>query len=306
MPISAILAGMPADDDQDCLLNPVSRDHRRDVLAWLAVDPVAAEVELNLDDREVFEARRGDQRVGALSASVLPGRIGTLIGPKLAEKETEELADRLIARGVRHLREHDVQVVQSLLDMEQHAQQQRYARAGFDTAVTLDYLVRPLERIEPDTARTTAAGLELVPYAKVGDQRLQAVLVRTYEGSLDCSVLNGVRDPADILATYRSIGDDAPDNWFLLRHNGRDAGCLLLVDHVTAEQWELVYLGIVPELRGRALGQQATHCAMQRARRAGRRRLTLAVDAANAPAQAMYAASGFLRWDRKLAMLFFF
>jgi ribosomal protein S18 acetylase RimI-like enzyme len=69
------------------------------------------------------------------------------------------------------------------------------------------------------------------------------------------------------------------------------------------EAWELTYLGVVPEARRRGFGISMTRHAQWLARVAGARRMTLAVDAANEPAIAVYSAAGFAAWDRRCVFL---
>jgi hypothetical protein len=78
---------------------------------------------------------------------------------------------------------------------------------------------------------------------------------------------------------------------------------LLLADHPDDDQWELVYMGIIPAARGRGWGLQITRHAQWLTGCAARRRLILAVDAANQPAVAMYAAAGFQTWNRRSAFV---
>jgi ribosomal protein S18 acetylase RimI-like enzyme len=129
------------------------------------------------------------------------------------------------------------------------------------------------------------------------------VLERTYEGTLDCPRLNGVRAAEDVLATYRSAGCFDPATWFLVRSQGKDIGCLLLTDYPQDEQWELTYVGLLKSVRGRGLGRQLVRHAQWLSQQAGRRRLVLSVDAANAPAIGLYASEGFVAWDRRAVYL---
>jgi len=129
------------------------------------------------------------------------------------------------------------------------------------------------------------------------------VLEATYEQTLDCPVLNGVRQIEDVLVGYRSTGAFSPDYWLIVRHGGKDVGCLLLADHPQHDNIELVYMGVMSSLRGRGWGIQITRQAQWLTRRAGRRRLVLAVDAANTPAVRMYAEAGFQTWDRRSVYL---
>ena len=93
----------------------------------------------------------------------------------------------------------------------------------------------------------------------------------SYEGTLDCPALNGVRDLPDVLASYRACGEfDPAERWFIACRGERDVGCLLLADHPDADQWEIVYVGLVPEERGRGSGLALTRHAQWLARQAGR------------------------------------
>jgi ribosomal protein S18 acetylase RimI-like enzyme len=142
--------------------------------------------------------------------------------------------------------------------------------------------------------------LTAVRYQATEDrQRLETILSRTYEGTQDCPALGGVRDPSDVVEGYLAVGLSAAAHWHVLQLDGADAGCLLLADHPQTEEFELVYVGLAPPYRGRGLGHQAVRHAQWLARVAGRKRLVLAVDATNAPAQAVYAATGFVRYDRR-------
>ena len=98
-------------------------------------------------------------------------------------------------------------------------------------------------------------------------------------------------------------GAFAPDQWLIVRHQGRDVGCLLLADHPEPGNRELVYMGLVPAVRGHGWGSHITQHAQWLARQAGRPRLVLAVDAANGPAIRVYESLGFRAWDRKSVYL---
>jgi ribosomal protein S18 acetylase RimI-like enzyme len=124
-------------------------------------------------------------------------------------------------------------------------------------------------------------------------------LEQTYEGTLDCPALNGVRRLEDVVEGYRATGSFRTENWLIARESGRDIGVLLLTDHPSARHWELMYMGVVSAARGRELGRQITRHALWLARCADVERVVLAVDAANRPALAMYERAGFAAWDRR-------
>jgi len=88
-----------------------------------------------------------------------------------------------------------------------------------------------------------------------------------------------------------------PENWLFVRHEGEDVGVLLLADHPKGRHWELMYMGIVPEYRGRGWGRQIAHYAQWLARGARAERLLVAVDAKNRPAANVYRSTGFEIWE---------
>ena len=130
-------------------------------------------------------------------------------------------------------------------------------------------------------------------------ERLGPLLLETYVGSLDCPALNGIRDPADIIKGYASQGTMHSDCWFFIRHVQQDVGTLILTSHANGENWELVYMGIVPSARGSGFGWQTLQQAMWQAHKNNAKRLVLAVDESNEPALQNYRKAGFVVWDRK-------
>ena len=79
----------------------------------------------------------------------------------------------------------------------------------------------------------------------------------------------------------------------------RAIGVLLLTDVPEWRGWDLAYLGVVPEARGRGLGRQLAIKALRAARSGGATQLTLAVDARNFPAWHLYARLGFEAFDNR-------
>ena len=140
-------------------------------------------------------------------------------------------------------------------------------------------------------------------------------IMETYRDSLDCPGLNGLRDIEDVITGHKSSGEFDPNLWFLLcehGHNGNadggdpgptPVGVLLLSRVSRMETVELVYLGLVPAARGRGLGELLLKHALALVPAAGRSRLTLAVDAINAPAMRLYYRHGLQRVGARTAMM---
>ena len=202
------------------------------------------------------------------------------------------------------LDERDVCIAQMLSPERNGADIDAFEACGYEYLAELEYMASMVGDCAEPPAESpleppTESPLEFEPYGEGNHERFVEALEQTYRETRDCPALNGVRRSEDVLAGYQATGSFAPERWFLLRYEGRDAGCLLLTDHPETDQYELVYMGLVPEARGNQLGQQVTLYAQWETRQAGRQRLVLAVDALNEPAKAMYAASGFFRWERR-------
>jgi ribosomal protein S18 acetylase RimI-like enzyme len=142
--------------------------------------------------------------------------------------------------------------------------------------------------------------LHFVSRAGNEPQRLAAVLEQTYIGTLDCPALDGVRPMDEVLEGYRAQGRYSPNDWYFIREHDRDIGALLLTEHPGYGNWELVYMGVIPAVRGRGYGSRIIRFAQETTARRGAERLVLAVDDVNTPALRAYERGGFVRWDRRI------
>lgn len=216
-------------------------------------------------------------------------------GPFLTAEQRQPLAASLVAAADTYLQAEDVCLAQVLSPDRDSVVVAGFEGCGYEYLAELEYLAGFVASCE-EPARDR---LEFETYSTANYERFVEALSRTYIETRDCPVLNGVRSDEDVLAGYQATGVFAPERWFLLRYDGRDAGCLLLADHPETDQYELVYMGLVPEVRGAGLGEVVTRYAMWQAKQAGRQRLVLAVDAKNGPAKAMYGAAGLVRWQQR-------
>jgi len=78
-------------------------------------------------------------------------------------------------------------------------------------------------------------------------------------------------------------------------------GCLLLTDHPGEDQCGLVYMGVVPEFRGRGIGRRMIRFAQRAGAAAGRSRLVVGVDMANKAAmEALMSIEGFRNLNQEI------
>ena len=261
----------------------------------------------------LFEARRNDRLVGAAWTQATPGRMAVVWGAQLAGGEPESTALQLHAAIDDYCRRHEVCFAQALLPLSATLVESRLRASGYCHAAEIRYLACSLDDERPDEPTAAfddceklappSTALRFEAYNVDNHDRLAAIVERTYEQTLDCPDLNSVRETSDVLEGYRACGSFAPERWMIVQQDGRDVGCLLLADYPEQDQWELVYMGLLPEARGRRLGLAITRHAQSMARRARRGRLVLAVDSANAPALAMYRAAGLAAWDERRVFL---
>ena len=250
-----------------------------------------------LDNEPIYIALRGEQLCGAAWGQRQTGNIAMLWPPQLAPGEDEQTALRLAEAVVRVLDETAIEMTQALLPSSDAAAAPVLQAVGFDHLAQLLYMSCEANRFPTDPP--TASQLEFEPYSGAKRGRLMAIVERTYERTLDCVGLNGMRTISEVITGYQDTGVFRPENWRIVRRRGEDIGVLLLTDHPQARHWELMYMGLVPESRGSGCGAEITQYAKWLAHCAGVERIVLAVDAANMPALRMYRMTGFEIWDRR-------
>ena len=241
-------------------------------------------------------ARRRGKLVGAIWVNVTAGRVATVWGPTLVPLEPSAIADALLDSQWPRLASHGVRLAQAVIDVGSPPVREHYLRHAFVHAADLVHMVAPRARFPAQPPET---GMEFLPYSAAQDARFGEVIQSTYEATLDCPALDGVRDLPDVLDGYRATGQFRADWWLLVRQDGCDVGCLLMTPYPQQRHAEIIYMGVVPQARGRRLGLAIARHAQWLARRAKMKQLLLAVDAQNVPALAAYGDAGFTEFDRR-------
>ncbi|MBA4019450.1 MAG: hypothetical protein C0483_19975 [Pirellula sp.] len=172
--------------------------------------------------------------------------------------------------------------------------------AGFTHAADLTYLGAD---VDPRAKKHPEGSVRFVPYEADDRTSFAALVEGTYEGTLDCPALNGLRPALEVLDEYAEIGASGTSLWQRAVENDVAVGCLLLADHPSQNQVELVYMALLPHARGRGLGAELVRESLRIAAVLGRKRIVLAVDAANTPAAAQYEVAGFREWERRSAFV---
>jgi len=266
------------------------RAHMESLLADADSSPLAAE--------GLLGAYRSGRLVGAVFSQLQPGKTALVWPPRTLAGEPATTDEKLLQAACEWLGRRGVRVAQILLQPDYPTDETTWRRVGFEPLADLLYLVSQESRFPTCLPK---GPLTFEAYSAANHERLARVVEATYQQTLDCPGLDDVREIEDVLDGYRATGVFDPSRWLIVRHDGRDVGCLLLADHPEHGNWELVYMGVVASLRGHGWGMDIARHAQGLTRQAGRPRLVLAVDAENRPAIAMYAAVGFETWDRRRA-----
>lgn len=273
-------------------------------------------------DSGIFVAEQAGRLIGAASFSHSPGRLGSVRPPVWLEAGGLSVRDALFRKLEQVAREAGVttQFVSRpsenaglepgqdrfLFDERGwlRASVEELRDAGFDEHVDLDVYLRDL-REDPPPREAGDDRLSWADPSSIPTDALESLVAATYEGSLDCPMLNGKRRVSDVLAGYRAEGQGHDSLWQVLREGERPVGCLFMADHPETDSIELLYLGVRPEERGRGLGAEVVQQAIALGRDRGRTVLALSADANNRPAGEIYRSLGFRRLDRREVFLKF-
>jgi mycothiol synthase len=253
----------------------------------------------HLDSEGILVARTQGEIIGAMVSLPLPGAGGLVwlpaakLGP--AQRQCE---DALVNASCNRLRQKGAKLAQALLNVEDEAGS--LLRNGFTYITRLQYMRHDLNEIPTQPPR-----LHCETFGPGTKRLFQETLLRSYEGTLDCPEVNGVRTAEEILTGHQAQGQFRPDRWWLVFSNSRPAGVALAVEVREWNGWDLSYIGLVPEARGHGLGKAMVNLVLTKARAAGAAQVTLAVDVRNRHAINLYERLGFEPGDQRSVYLAF-
>ena len=255
------------------------------------------------DSSALWWARSGRRCLATAIVLDSPGRVGFLFhsptsAPGVNRQALVELLREISADAIGR----GAAFVQSSLAGDQQSDEQTLCDAGFEFLAELVYMeLAPAHCVQAEHADE----LRWLHYGQFDDGELSEVLAATYEGSLDCPLLSGVRGPADVIAGHRAGGVFRPQSWWIACEGQTPIGCVLANDAKMQHSAELIYLGVAPAFRGRGLGGVLLRRAAADAFDRGLTALTLAVDSRNHYALQLYLAEGFDETARRRAYAMF-
>ena len=249
----------------------------------------------------VLVATVQDQVRGAIATQPAEGGVGWIWSPAVAgfasdSTEASVLSRTLIQAAVAQLTRAGCRLVQALLTPSD-PRRFDFEASGF--LYLTDMICMECSQLSHAETGSVVAELEFVSFDRSTEHEFEAVIEQTYQGSLDCSELDGIRSVAETLQGYRASGSFRPELWLLARQRGVFVGCVLLAFFPEEDRCELQYMGIVPQARGRQLGRVLCARALRDARQIGASRVCLSVDARNHPAIRQYGTLGFVETERR-------
>lgn len=248
-----------------------------------------------LDPGGIQVIRKNGKVAGAILCQSIAGAGGLLWPPQMMPSTRQnEGEDQLVRHATIWLQQRGAKLGQALLASGEAHLAIPLERNGFVHITRLSYLRHSLRRLPSGDHRLT-----FQPYAHCAPQWFHQTLVRTYEDTLDCPEVNGVRSLDEVLAGHRAQGVYDPGRWWLVHEREQRVGVLLLMEVPEWSAWEVAYIGVVPEARRRGVGRAMLLHALIEARAAGAPWVTLSVDDRNRPALQLYRSLGFEVYDQR-------
>jgi ribosomal protein S18 acetylase RimI-like enzyme len=236
-------------------------------------------------------------------ASPSPGRTALLFASSPNTPGEANEIGNIIDAVCRGLRDADVGLAQALVEPDDELELDAFLHGGLDRLATLTYMERPVPNRRSTFNTTLPDGVRIEPFSLEHRGELERLLEETYKETLDCPGLAGLRNPRDVVDGHMSAGVFKPEWWMIAREGSRAIGVMLLNGSSGSGSIELVYLGIVPDVRGRGIGQVILNHGLQLIAGSREHKIVLAVDEANAPALGMYEQTGFERTVRRAALV---
>ncbi|MCL4210794.1 MAG: GNAT family N-acetyltransferase [Phycisphaeraceae bacterium] len=282
----------------------VSAGERPDPVAGERFLAYASDNRITLDHWWMVTDRRGEI-LGCAIAVPNPGRTAMVFASRGVRDGRAEATVRAVDRACQDACEAGARLAQALIEPRERAERRVLEQAGFSTLAMLSYMERRHERHDAKSHPEPALGgsISLEPFSRAARMDFVEALGASYEGTLDCPGLSGLRDPSDVLTGHQATGCFEPSLWTLLRVDGRPSGVLLLNPTPRQGSIELVYLGLAPWARGRGLGSALLRHGLRQTASRSERTLSLAVDERNEPARRLYARHGFTCVLRRQALI---
>ncbi len=263
----------------------------------------ARQQSLNID--EIWGHFQGRELIA--STLIVPGRGRTamlFVSPITTRRDTAPTTD-LICHVMAQQNPDELRLIQTLLEPTQRLETRALLDANFSNLATLVYMQRAADK--PARALRLFdhddTPLQIYAWHESNRQRFADAILASYEDTLDCPGLLGLRQIDDIIAGHMGAGEFKPDLWHAIYRDDQPVGVLLVNLLPSQHAVELVYLGLTPAFRGIGLAPKLVEHALGIAREHHMSQLILAVDEKNTPALRLYRRSRLIPQARKVALI---
>jgi len=196
----------------------------------------------------------------------------------------------------------ETNLIQALLDPTQTAEHDALTQAGYGDLAKLVYMERPVR--EPYRPLNLDPQLTVHHYSARTRGHFAGAILASYQQTLDCPGLLGLRSIDDIIAGHLATGVFEPHLWFAVTHGDEPVGVMLLNKVPQRRALELVYLGLNPTWRGKGIARRLVEHGITLVTKQRLSTMILAVDDTNAPALRLYRELNFSESGHKVAMIF--
>ena len=204
---------------------------------------------------------------------------------------TEALA-RFRASGVVH--------AQALFSRDELPDGAALQRVGFQYLTRLQLYQRDIVALDRHTVPPSE--LQFITYAEADPTVFARTLQATYDGTLDCPELNNLHSIEDTVAAYLGDREASPFCWLVCAKT-HAVGVLILTSVPRSTVLEISYLGLIPAVRGRGMGQALINFTIWHGSSIGSTAVHLSVDRRNEPARRLYLGKGFGLYDEREVLL---
>lgn len=299
--------------DDAVVIRRVGVDQRRQALAMLltgrshtfveAVDgffELVDQQKLSLD--ELWAVYRDEQLLGAMLIIPGAGRASTCLVCPVLEHASVATIGQLMRSACLSQNSQETRIIQALVEPSNHLEIESLRAAGFQEVACLQYM----EKRDFTTTTSSELGdsIQALTWSPARRAMFAQAILASYEDTMDCPSLFGLRDIDDIIASHMATGVFSPELWFCLTVAEQPVAVMLLNRMPQQSATELVYLGVRKDWRRQGLGQRLVQFGLAQSQRCGITNMVLAVDESNIPAKVLYRRLGFVAGARKLALIF--
>lgn len=260
--------------------------------------------ETGLPLEHLWSSEDGEKRIMETVLAVPnPGRTAMMFTTRPGSPEQAASVGILIDHACGRLSEHGLHLVQSLPEPKDLLDCKAFLAGGFLELAVLNYMQRPMPRPGKTPRPLWPEDVRLEAYDDSRRADLLNILNASYEQTLDCPGLTGLRETEDILLGHLSTGVFDPALWTLMYVADQPQGALLLNPAPMQKTVELVYMGLALPVRGRGLGRNLLRHGLCLLASRDEKTFTVAADEKNAPALALYHGEGFHGIARRVALI---